>query len=124
MPELATLVPVPDDGALAPLPGRSAGSAGPAERLMEMQWSDRRAPQPALQQQQPARPAVPLPFFVPSERPAAEPRPLPPVERPMPIPVGDLPPLPATVAQRGLPPLPEQPTRAVPVVDGVELPRS
>ncbi len=139
LPELATLVPVPDDGALAPLPGRSAGSAGPAERLMEMQWSDRRAPQaqPALQQQlQPARPAVPLPFFVPSERPAAEPRPwVPgdrplerplerPVERPTPVPVGDLPPLPATVAQRSLPPLPELPAPAPPMVGGVEVPRS
>ena len=121
LPELATLVPVPDDGALAPLPGRSAGSAGPAERLMEMQWSDRRAPQPqpALQHQvQPARPAVPLPFFVPSERPAAEPRPLPPPGQRPGMPVSDLPPLPGTVAQRTLPPLPEPPAVEV------EVPRS
>jgi penicillin-binding protein 1A len=124
LPELAQLVPVPDDGALAPLPGRSAGSAGPAERLMEMQWSERRSPQaqPALQQPvQPARPAVPLPFFVPSERPAPEPRPLPPpVERPA-VPVSELPPLPSAVAQRTLPPLPELPTP--PAGEG-EVPRS
>jgi penicillin-binding protein 1A len=115
LPELATLVPVPDDGALAPTP---RPSAGPAERLMEMQWSDRRAPlpQPALQQQvRPARPAVPLPFFVPSERPVPVPvpepqplpQPLPPVERPA-LP-SEPPAVPATVAQRPPPPLPEPP---------------
>jgi penicillin-binding protein 1A len=100
LPELATLVPVPDDGALQPLPGRSAGSAGPAERLMEMQWSERR--QPATQPAPVPRPAVPLPFFVPSERPAMEPRPVPlppvaPAERPA---FSEPPPMPETVAQR------------------------
>jgi penicillin-binding protein 1A len=124
LPELATLVPVPDDGALSPMP---RPSAGPAERLMEMQWSDRRAPlpQPALQQQvRPARPAVPLPFFVPSERPVPapvpEPRPLPPVERP--AWPSELPAVPATVAQRPLPPLPELPL--LPAGEMEDRPRS
>ena len=113
LPELATLVPVPDDGALYPTP---RPEAGPAERLMEMQWSDRHTPsaRPALQQQvQPARPAVPLPFFVPTERPAPEPRPVPqPVVRPA-LPSSDMPPLPSTVAQHALPPLPEPPVQLV-----------
>jgi penicillin-binding protein 1A len=123
LPELATLVPVPEDGSLPPSPPRP--SMGPAERLMEMQWSDRRyqAPQPALQQQvQPARPAVPLPFFVPSERSVPEPRPLPPVERPaVPVP-SEPPPLPSTVAQRPLPPLPEPPLP--PEGERLDVPRS
>jgi hypothetical protein len=110
LPELATLVPAPADGSLPRVP-----QAGPAERLMEMQWSERRSPptpQPAMQPQ-PVRPPVPLPFFVPAERPAALPPPalerpstaVPSIERPAARGVE-----PVTVAR--LPSLPEVPVRS------------
>ena len=108
LPELATLVPAPD-GALGPVPG----SPGPAERLMEMQWAERRYA-PVSPPPQPARPAVPLPFFVPSERSPAPERPLVTPERPAPppsSPAATLPPAPVVTALK-LPPLPEVPVGA------------
>ena len=124
LPELATLVPVPD-GALGPLP-EATGTPGPAERLMEMQWSERRSvpvPVPLPPRPEPARPAVPLPFFVPGERSVPE-RPLAPPPRPAvppSSPAATLPPAPV-VAALPLPPLPEVPE--VPVGEGVEWPHS
>lgn len=85
-PELPPPAPEDEAGALQLLPEGSVPGAqpgmngGPAEALMEMQWSERRpspsssvAPVPVQRVQPSGRPAAtPLPFFVPSERPAPE----------------------------------------------------